>query len=62
MKHAETLIAAAALALTLFGMWYVREQERSVNDERVRIMMDDLKTIRGELIQIERRLPRTTTP
>jgi hypothetical protein len=39
------------------GMWWVHEQEQIVDTERLRAMTEDVKQIRAELLEIERRLP-----
>jgi hypothetical protein len=52
------IISLATLLLTSFSMWWVHEQEQIVDRANMKTLIDDVKQIRLELVEIERRLPR----
>ena len=54
----ETILSFATLSSVMFGMWWNHEQDQVVDNERLRQVLEEIKNMRAELIEIERRLPR----
>jgi hypothetical protein len=57
----EKVVSLATPLLVLFGMWYVHEQKAGINDDRIQLILEDVKQIRAELLEIERRIPRVSS-
>ena len=54
----ETIISSVTLASVMFGMWWNHEQDQIVDNVRLIKVLEEVKAMRAELLEIERRLPR----
>jgi hypothetical protein len=57
----ETIISTISLLVVLFGGWWAHEREQAIDNSQIESILSELKVIRKELLEIERKLPRESS-